>query len=144
LDFYSPEISVAGAFRIRKEDDGPMDLIYIQPGGFEFLDLPRLEGSSRKFPMELPFEFRNTIKFRLEIPKGYSVEELPPGKVVSIQEKQFNYIDSYLELSSGIIIERKFIARDIEFEQEYYPEFKSVIDAVNSPTSTIVLKKINE
>lgn len=144
MDFYSPEISVTGSFRIGKEDERQLDLIYLQPGGFEFLDLPRLESSSRKFPMELPFEFRNTIKFRFDIPEGYSVEELPSGKIASIPGKQFNYIDSYLELSSAVLIERKFIARDVEFEQKYYSLFKSVMNEVNSPTPTIVLKRINE
>lgn len=70
---------------VEKPDQDP---VYIRP---EFPELWRSNpfvSADRKYPVELPYRISQRFDFRLEIPAGYKVDELPGNLLMKFKEKE--------------------------------------------------------
>lgn len=142
MTMYSPRNFLKTNFELNLTNNNNLDeIIYFQPSDFSFLELESLEDDYRKYPLEFPYKFNRGYKMRLEIPKGYKVEELPEGGIYKVPGKQFSYVEYYLELSNSIIIERRFLGLETSFSQQDYSLVRDVINGVNSSSPPIVLIK---
>ncbi|MDF2381079.1 DUF3857 domain-containing protein [Nostoc ellipsosporum NOK] len=122
---------------------GDEDLIYFNPMMDErFKDNP-FKSAQRQYPVEMPFTMDQTYLLRIEVPKGYVVDEIPKQMVVKLNEDNdgiFEYRisqgDNAIALRCRLVINRTFFAPE---EYETLREFFNLI--VKKHSEQIVFKK---
>ncbi len=96
----------------------------------------------RTYPLDLPYTFKDKIIFNLEIPEGYSIEEIPENISIALPDKSasFNYKVSTKETSIQVIISLAF--NKYNFPENEFNNLKDFFKIVSEKTSElIVLKK---
>jgi hypothetical protein len=70
------------------------DLCYISPVIFSYFERNPFSAVKRKFIVEIPYRMDNIYLLSLDIPKGYTVDEMPASKKISLNDKDgyFEYI----------------------------------------------------
>ncbi len=119
-------------------------VIYIQPLQHEIAKENPFKSADRKYPVEMPFGFDNTITFSLYIPDGYQMEEIPKQLVISLDDARscifqyrVNQQNNMIQISSRIICKRA------TFMPEEYEALRAFFDhIVKKQNEHIVLKKI--
>ncbi len=143
--FTEPKVNIEGRFEWSNPSQNELgELLYVQPIGFEYLNITQFQNTPRKYPVEFPYPARRTLSFKMALPEGYVPDDLPGSTTITIPGKRFNYTDSFFNLSSGLSIERKLIMLDTNFALSDYAKVKSIIDAAGKETPTIVIKKMSE
>ncbi len=119
------------------------DVIYFNPLMGEGYKTNPYTALKRLNPIELPYTTNEEINFKMEIPKGYKVDELPKSARVKFNEDEalFEYIIQATEetilLRCKIVINvASFVAEDYEFLREFYNNI------IKKQSEQIVFKKI--
>ena len=119
------------------------DQIFIQPVLFDSYTENPLKAEQRIYPVDFTTGFENTFLLYLNIPEGYSVEQLPknmkmtlPGNSVSLQQLS-SINDKRIQ-----VIFKLFINKPVFYQTEYQ-DLKSFFDQlVKKQAEMIILKKI--
>lgn len=122
---------------------GDEDLIYFNPMLDErFKDNP-FKSAQRLYPVEMPFAMDQTYLLRIEVPKGYEVDEIPKQMVVKLNEDgdgvfeyRISQTDNTIALRCRLVISRTFFAPE---EYETLREFFNLV--VKKHSEQIVFKK---
>lgn len=141
--FFSPQVELKSDFQMETQQvrTGDTDLLYVQLPGFDFIEIEDLNNDERTLPVEFSFPATYSLEFRLSLPEGYILDELPEKETVKIPGKSFTYSDSFLDLGDRVVLERRFNGVEITFPAQDYEMIRSVFSAVKAPTKTIVLRK---
>ncbi|WP_165958042.1 transglutaminase domain-containing protein [Segetibacter sp. 3557_3] len=139
LKTYDEPIKVKYDFKM----DFSEDLIYLNPVFSEgYKDNP-FKAAERSYPVEMPFKINETFVLRMDIPKGYKVEELPKSTRVKLNDNEgmFEYlvsgIDGVLQLRSVVKLNRAtFLPEDYQSLRDFFAY------VVKKHGEQIVLKKI--
>jgi hypothetical protein len=101
------------------------------------------KSTQRFYPVEMPYAMDETYIFRMEIPAGYTVEELPKSAKVNFDETGTNYfeyiigvIDNTISLRSRLKLTRTYYATE---EYEILREFFEMV--VSKHAEQVVFKK---
>lgn len=80
----------------------------------------------RKFMIDFTSPFTRVKKIVLEIPEGYSIEEMPKNKKIVTEDKEIEY--SYMVAQKGNTIEVVTTTKvsSPTYPKEYYPAFKQI------------------
>ena len=119
------------------------DQIFIQPVLFDSYTENPLKAEQRIYPVDFTTGFENTFLLYLNIPEGYSVEQLPknmkmtlPGNSASLQQLS-SINDKRIQ-----VIFKLFINKPVFYQTEYQ-DLKSFFDQlVKKQSEMIILKKI--
>ncbi|BAP30766.1 uncharacterized protein CHSO_1729 [Chryseobacterium sp. StRB126] len=81
---------------------------------------------SRKYPIDFGAPTTKVKKVTLEIPEGYTIEELPKNKRIVTDDKQIEY--SYMIEQKGNKLEVTSTTKisSADYPKEYYPAFKQI------------------
>ena len=127
-----------------KINDMSESLIYFNPMMGEGLKNNLFKSAERKYPVEMPYTFDETYIFTMQIPKNYSVEEIPKSARVSLNngDGSFEYLieksEDQIQLRSRIIMNRaNFAAEDYNSLRDFFGY------VVKKHSEQIVLKKIS-
>ncbi|PWT98636.1 MAG: hypothetical protein C5B52_11985, partial [Bacteroidetes bacterium] len=118
------------------------DVLYVHPMMGEGYKENWFKAAERLYPVELPYKIDETYIMNMEIPQGYSVEELPKSAKVSMSEGQA-YFEYMIAKDNDVIRLRSRVqfnkATFLPEEYEELREFFSYI--VKKHAEEIVLKK---
>jgi hypothetical protein len=118
-------------------------LVYLYPVLFPLWNENPLQASSRDFPVDIPFPFREEQYFQMDIPAGYAVHEFPDPVDLTLPENGGKLKFFVLENEEGqlqMILELQL--NQLHFDPEEYPEIKSFFNRfMEKQESRIVLRK---
>lgn len=119
------------------------DIIYINPMLAEGYKENPFKTAIRLYPVEMPYTFDETYVFRMDVPEGYAVDELPKSIRVNFDEggtSFFEYLvsenEGRISLRSRIKLTRSYFVSE---EYEILREFYSMI--VKKHNEQVVFKK---
>ncbi|MDR2238330.1 MAG: transglutaminase [Chryseobacterium sp.] len=93
---------------------------------------------ARKHPIELVSAFTKVKKITLEIPEGYTIEEMPKSKKIITDNKEieYNYIaelkGNKLEITSTIKVASP------DYPKEYYPAFRQIWNTASKSENQVI------
>ncbi len=118
------------------------DVIYLNPLLGERTKENPFTAAERKYPIEMPYSFKETIITNITVPEGYTVDEMPKQARVKLEndEGMFEYLiqnqDGHIQLRC--ILELK----KANFDPEQYPTLRDFFTyVVNKQNEQIVFKK---
>ncbi|MEY8759269.1 DUF3857 domain-containing protein [Chryseobacterium tongliaoense] len=81
---------------------------------------------TRKYPIDFISAYTKIKKVILEIPEGYSIEEMPKNKKIVTDDKEIEY--SYIVEKKGNTLEVTSTTKVMspDYPKEYYPAFKQI------------------
>lgn len=119
------------------------DILYLNPMFGEGYKENPFKSAERSYPVEMPYTTDETYVFRMDVPEGYQVDELPKSIRVNFDEEgksYFEYIiaegNGTVSLRSRVKLVRSYFVPD---EYEILREFFALI--VNKHNEQIVFKK---
>jgi hypothetical protein len=119
------------------------DIFYVNPMYGEAWKKNPFKSAERFYPVEMPYTMDETYLLTMEVPAGYTVDELPKQMVVKLDEKESAFFEyrisqsgSTISLRSRVKINHTLFANE---EYENLREFFNMI--VNKQNEQIVFKK---
>jgi hypothetical protein len=118
------------------------DIIYFNPLMAEGYKENLLKAAERKYPVEMPYTFDETFVLNMEIPKDYTLEELPKSAKVAFNdgEGMFEYMigrtEDKIQLRSRVVLKKAYFLPD-----EYEPLRNFFGYIVKKHSEQIVFKK---
>ncbi len=120
------------------------DIIYLNPLLSEAYKSNPFKSAERYYPVEMPYGIDEVYLLRLEVPKGYKLDEMPKQVVVKLNEEDPSFFEYRISESANIISlrSRLFIKRTYYSPEEYelLREFFNLV--VKKQSEQIVFKKI--
>jgi transglutaminase-like putative cysteine protease len=138
-DFEEP-IRTSYAINLSSLQDA--DIIYLNPLAGEQTKENPFAAAERKYPVEMPFSFRETIISNVHVPQGYEVDEMPKATKVKLEGDAgiFEYIiqkqENTIQLRCVLDIKKANFAPE---EYSLLRDFFTYV--VNKQAEQIVLKK---
>jgi hypothetical protein len=140
LNNYETPLVLKYELELNKPTD---DVVYINPMFGEAWEKNPFKSEERYYPVEMPYIRDETYLLTMEVPAGYTVDELPKQMVVKLDEKESAFFEyrisqsgSTISLRSRVKINRTVFGND---EYENLREFFNMI--VNKQNEQIVFKK---
>lgn len=144
LENLSENVSYEASFSFGKEDNLLLDrdLIYLEPFLFKKMPENPFKKQNRRFPIEFLYPFSEQLMVKIEIPEGYTVDELPETRQVQLPSG-----DGYYRFMSSITDNILTFVSTTNIGSVYYsPDdyqaikelFQVKVDATNA---VVVLKK---
>lgn len=119
------------------------DIIYLDPMlGEGFTENPFGSGQ-RTYPVEMPYAIDEIFVLRMEVPKGYRVDELPKSTKVNFDVGGYSFLEYIVENSNGVISlrSRVKITRSYFLPEEYKILHNFFNMVVSKHSEKIVFKK---
>jgi hypothetical protein len=134
------DLSIRYDLAMNKSDD---DIIYFNPMMGEGYKKNPFKSAERFYPVEMPYATDELFTFNMEVPTGYSVDELPQQVRVKLNEQGdglFEYLiqvqDGRINLRSRVVFKRTFFLPE---EYDNLREFYNLL--VKKQNEQIVFKK---
>lgn len=121
---------------------GDDDRIYFNPMLGEGLKQNMFAAAERHYPIEMPYRLDETFVLRMEIPKGYEVEEMPKSTRIRLGDGDgmYEYIfqtgEQSIQFRSRLRVNRTFFSAEA-----YQPLRNFFTDVVKKQGEMIVFKK---
>jgi hypothetical protein len=140
LEKYDQPLQLNYDVALKLEKD---DIIYLNPMFGEGYKENPFKSATRSYPVEMPYAFDEIYVFRIDVPPGYEVDELPKSARVNFDEEGKSFFEYIIGNSQGVISFRSRIklTRSYYLAEEYeiLREFFNMI--VNKHNEQIVFKK---
>lgn len=137
----SPRVTMQ--YDMTRRIDGTDDMLYLNATIIPFMSTNSLNTENRKLPVEFSYPETYNIRCSLEVPEGYTVEELPRNIAMSSCENRIRC--RYIAQTTGRLIQFNFsytLAR-IVYPATEFPDLNTFMGMVTElSNSQIVLKKI--
>ncbi|MEO8412456.1 MAG: DUF3857 domain-containing protein [Ginsengibacter sp.] len=122
---------------------GDEDIVYFNPLVGEAIKKNPFTVAERFYPVEMPYSLDDIYNFTMEIPKGYTVDELPKSARVNVNENEgmFEYIISadkqYIQMRCKLVLKKAtYLNEDYQTLRDFYTFI------VKKEAEQIVFKKI--
>jgi hypothetical protein len=143
LEVYDEPVQLKYDFTL---DRGPDEIIYFHPMLAEAYKENLFKSAKRAYPVEMPYTMDETYILTLEIPDGYSVDEMPKSMVVKLNDNEDGIFEYRISASGNNVSLRCRIRfkRTLFAPEEYdmLREFFNMI--VSKQAEQIVFKKKNK
>jgi hypothetical protein len=143
LDLKDPDKPLTISSDIDFTDSAKADLFYVSPVIFSYFEKNPFSAINRKYIVEMPYRMDNIYLLSLDIPKGYTVDEMPASGKINLNDKDgfFEYIleknGDALQLQTRMKIDKTF------FTTEEYPSLREFFNQiVKKEKEQIVLRKL--
>lgn len=140
LDKYENILGIHYDFEIMDEKE---DIIYFNPVFGEGYKENPFKSAERLYPVEMPYAMDETVNLQLEVPLGYTADEIPKSIIVKLNDQEdgmFEYritqSGNYISLRSRVRFKRTVFMPD---EYETLREFFNLI--VKKQAEQVVFKK---
>jgi hypothetical protein len=118
------------------------EVIYLDPVIFEKQASNPFLQPERKYPIDYAYPQETIFIFKLKIPAGYVVDELPQTKISVLPENAGKFVYSSSVLDGTISIMSQFVLNKALFSQQEYPGLRELYNiVVTKHSEQIVLKK---
>lgn len=139
----SPNEKLSETIEFEFEEAASSNVIYINP----MLWLQKLDNpfklKERNYNVDIPFPMSETFLFKLAIPEGYTVEELPEGTNQDLPGKGGSFVYQAKEVNGTIQLISKVYWKELIYEPKDYQALKAFYNTmIEKQAQQIVLKKI--
>lgn len=118
------------------------DMIYLNPHLAWHISENPYKLEKREYPVDFGSPYETTYSFRLIIPDGYVVEELPKNKMLALPNNGARYVYSASQVGNAINFTSTLAMNKPLFTQEEYPTLREFYNqVVAKQAEQIVLKK---
>ena len=122
--------------------DATADHIYVSPFLFRPVEEALFKAETRNLPVEFPFKQQATVSLLLQLPDGYSVEELPQGTSMTTKDGGLTYSVRMNPSPQAVAVKFTFSINNLLYSQLDYPDIKAFFENMASKFSEmLVLKK---
>lgn len=140
LNNYEDPLAMSYSMEINPEKE---DILYVNPMFGERWKNNPFKSAERFYPVEMPYTMDETFLLTMEVPAGYTVDELPKQIIAKLDENESAYFEYRITLSGTTISLRSRLktTRTMFAPEEYegLREFFNLI--VNKQNEQIVFKK---
>jgi len=120
------------------------DAMFINPFLLYRMDENPFKLENRAYPVDYGSAFERIYMCKITLPKGYTVDELPPAKVIKLPNNGGRYTYSLIQSGDAINFISSFQINQNIFAQTEYPYLREFYDQIVAKQSEqIVLKKSN-
>jgi hypothetical protein len=122
---------------------GDEKIFYVDPVLSKAFKENPFKQTDRLYPVEMPYCIDNIYILNMEIPKGYTVEEIPKSSKVILNEDEgmFEYIIG--EANGKIQLRSRILLKKANFDADHYSSLKDFFAfIINKQNEQIVLKKL--
>lgn len=119
-----PEAPVQCEYKLKFGEENDEEMLYISILELcSYADNPFKHIESRNFPVELPFPASENILFKLIVPEGYEIVELPKEGAISLENNSARFFYRVTQVENTISIASVMRITDTI----YYPEMYSAL-----------------
>ncbi len=122
-----PEQNVAVKFDFKLNSFEDADIVYFNPLMGEALMKNPFYAAVRQYPVEMPFQKDETYLLNMEIPKGYTIDELPKSARVMLNDTEgaFEYIinadANNIQMKCRLVMNKvNFLPEDYQTLRDFY------------------------
>ncbi len=118
------------------------NLIYLNPIITGRMETNPFKLETRKFPVDLPYQFNDTYMLNFTIPEGYEIDEQPENIAVALPNEAGVYYYTIKQRGNLLQVTSKVDIKKRKFMAEDYPYLKEFFGMMVAKTAEqIVLKK---
>ena len=118
------------------------DMIYFNPMMAEEWKENPFKSSDRKYPVEMPYTIDETYSLSMDIPDGYTVDELPKSARVSFNETEGSFEYLIQQSGTGIQLKSRIRLNKSVFQPDEYNTLREFFGfIVKKESEQIVFKK---
>jgi hypothetical protein len=140
LDLYESNLFIKYNFDEKGENES---ILYVNPYFGQGLGDNRFKSAERVYPVEMPYSMDQTYTMQIEIPDGYTVDELPNTITLKLNDKgegKFEYKIS--QSGSTISLRSRLVFTRSLFNPNEYQALRQLFDMVGKKQAEqIVFKK---
>lgn len=141
LKQYDFPVSVKYDLKI-KEEELEQDIIYFNPMLNDGYEKNPFASEERLYPVEMPYCMNETYLLTMDIPKGYSVEELPKSARVHFNETEGGFEYIIAKQGNQIMLRSKIFFKKATFTPDDYEVLRNFFGfIVKKHAEQIVFKK---
>ena len=123
-------------------DSAKSDLFYVSPVIFSYFEKNPFNAVYRKYIIEMPYRMDNIYLLSMDIPKGYTVDEMPASGKISLHDKD-GYFEYILEKNGDVIqLQMRMKIDKTFFTTEEYASLEFFNQVVKKEQEQIVFRKI--
>jgi transglutaminase-like putative cysteine protease len=118
------------------------EMIYINPFIMEQQITNPFKLEQREYPVDYGSPFENIYLLKVQLPDGYTVEEAPKSKVMTLPGSAAKYLYNVVQTGNSISISSNLTINQSLFTQDEYPNLREFYNQmVAKQAEQIVLKK---
>lgn len=137
----APAVTEKVEFALQPEAAG--DYLYMNATAIPFMTTNPLTSQERKLPVEFSIPTKATLTAMVQIPEGYTVEELPGPIRITTCENGATYQYHATAQNGAITIQLVYSLNRVIFSAEEYPDLHTFFGVmIEKNNSRIILKKI--
>lgn len=119
------------------------DVLYIDPMLLNAERENPFKLEKREYPVDFGYPFEKTLNFKVKVPQGYTIEEVPKPKVFVLPDKSARYILNTAVNGDVITVTSILTVNKAIYTQLEYPNLREFYNqVVASQSGQIVLKKL--
>jgi hypothetical protein len=112
------------------------EILYFNPVIFTEYKQNPFKAEQRKYPVSLPLPIDNLYTLNMEIPEGYTIDELPKSAKVSFNEDQGIFEYAIQANQNSLKFRSRIILKEVFFPPEDYQSLRDFF--------SFIIKKFNE
>jgi transglutaminase-like putative cysteine protease len=125
LNKYDYPLAIRYDFNMKLDKE---DILYLNPMFTEGIKENPFKSAQRFYPVEMPYAIDETYLLRLDVPKGYVIDELPKQLMLKLNEQNDGMFEYRISESNGIISMRSrlrisrayFLPEEYEMLREFF------------------------
>jgi hypothetical protein len=125
LSKYDYPLAIKYDFKMKMDKE---DILYFNPMFIEGIKENPFKSAERFYPVEMPYAIDETYLLRLDVPKGYVVDEMPKQLMLKLNEDNDGMFEYRISESNGIISMRSrlrisrayFLPEEYEMLREFF------------------------
>lgn len=121
------------------------DIVYFNPMFSEGSKNNPFTSLERRYPVEMPFRMMQTYVLNMEVPKGYTIDEVPKSTRVKLNENEGTFDYLIMVTDNRIMLQSKIDIKKAIFPAEDYQTLRDFFGHIAKKHSEqIVFKKIKQ
>lgn len=118
------------------------DKIFMSPVLLKYISENPFKLEERLYPVEIPSPINDTYIFKIAIPEGYEIEELPKAQVISLPNKGGKYLYNVGQMGENIQVMIRLSLSQTQYGADNYGNLKELFNIILSKQDQqIVLKE---
>ncbi|MFP3596682.1 transglutaminase domain-containing protein [Chryseobacterium sp. SIMBA_029] len=93
---------------------------------------------ARKYPIDFLSPYTKVKKIILEIPEGYSIEEMPKNKRIVTEDKEIEYSYAVEQKGNKLEVTSTTKIASPDYPKEYYPAFKKIWETASKNENQVI------
>lgn len=123
--------------------DATADHIYVNPFLFRPVEDALFKAEKRILPIEFPFKQQVTVSLLLQLPDGYTVEEMPQGASMTTKDGGLAYSVRLNPSPQAVAVKFTFNINNLLYSQLDYPDIKTFFENMAAKFSEMLVLKKN-